>query len=212
MASGEAFWIFTAGGSDYAGPMHVEVAAGDADGHFVLVTDEAQIFNFEGAALADGEQVGRRVSTAGYDFDDASADWEAATRTLRLTGAFGPAGVLSTTIILPPTHPSNPFYHRYHPDHDQDCDCDALYTSGTPEHTACVDGCAESFELERTLELTFAAADPTVGPAEDPRPDWGVTRVAGTYLETVSGLHRLPLEVAGTFTLRRVSDQGALNQ
>ncbi len=79
-----------------------------------------------------------------------------------------------------------------------------------PADTACVDGCGESFELERGLELTFDTDDPTADGSANP--DWGVDRVAGDYFESVTGLHRLSLEVAGTFTLRRVSRRGALNQ
>ncbi len=186
--------------------------AGDP-GRFVLLTDPSRIGDFEGSSVADGEQVGRRVSTAGYDFGPDSADWDATALALSFGGGnFGTGGsTLATAITLPPTHPSNPFYHRYHPDHDQDCGCDALYTAGTTEHTSCVSSCDESFEIVRELELTFAAADPTVPDGADPRPDWLVTRVAGSYAETITGLHRLPLEVAGTFTLQRVADQGELN-
>jgi hypothetical protein len=188
--------------------------AEDEAGHFVLVTDDSMIGLFEGATLADGEHVGRRVSSAAFDFDAASANWEEESQTLTLTGgSFGAGGsTLATTITLPRTHPSNPFYHRYHPDHDQDCGCDALYSPGSGEHDTCVDQCDESFELQRLVEVTFADADPTVESGADGAPDWGVTRVAGTYTETISGLHRLPLQVAGTFSLRRIADQGVLNQ
>jgi len=36
-------------------------------------------------------------------------------------------------------------------------------------------------------------------------PEWGVTRLAGTYDERVIGLHRNQIEATGRFELRRVS-------
>ena len=183
-------------------------------GHFVLVTRDDEIANFQGSTVVDGEQVGRRISTAAYDFDVGSVTWDATSETVALTGgSFGAAGdTLDTTITLSPNHPSNPFYHRYHPQHDQDCGCDELFVPGTPEHTACNSGCMESFGVDRSIQLTFVADDPTVSTGEPPNPDWGVARVAGTYAESLVGLHRLPLATAGSFTLRRVSDRGVLNQ
>ena len=111
-------------------------------------------------------------------------------------GSFGQDGAtLSASIVLPPTHPSNPFYHRFHPQHDQNCGCDDLYTPGTQDHQGCLDVCSESYRVEREIDVTFTGTDPQ-SPAS-PRPDWGVTRVAGTYAETLTGLHRVPLAVAG---------------
>lgn len=182
-----------------------ETGTGGNPGRYVLVTDDSLILNYGGSALADGEPVGRRVSTAAFDFDPASGDWDAATRTLRFGGgSFGTGGsTLATTIVLPRTHPSNPFYHRYHPIHGDDCGCFG--------NTACLARCNAELQLTRIVELTFDADDPTRDPGDGANPDWGVRRVAGSYSETIEGLHRLPLTVAGTFTLQRVADQGELN-
>jgi len=56
----------------------------------------------------------------------------------------------------------------------------------------------EGFEATRNISLTF---DPD-GAGD---PEWGVTRLAGTYDETVLGLHRNQIEARGRFELRRVS-------
>jgi hypothetical protein len=56
----------------------------------------------------------------------------------------------------------------------------------------------EGLEITRNLAMTF---DPD-GAGD---PEWGVTRLAGTYDETVLGLHRNQIEARGRFELRRVS-------
>ncbi|MCH8148153.1 MAG: hypothetical protein IH987_09215 [Planctomycetes bacterium] len=56
----------------------------------------------------------------------------------------------------------------------------------------------EGFEVKRDLTLTFDAD----GGGD---PEWGTTRLAGTYEENLSGLHRYQIEARGRFELRRVS-------
>ena len=38
-------------------------------GHYVVLTDDELIPEFEGAGVRDNEPVGYRISTVGYDFD-----------------------------------------------------------------------------------------------------------------------------------------------
>ena len=126
-------------------------------GHYVLITNQALLPNFSGAALRDGESVGLRVSTAAYDFSGEN---------LSLTGDFSPTGTITWTMVLPATAPTNPFYDRYHPDHDN---LDALYL-----HTA-----QESFEITRNVRLQFTAEQPE----GESIPQWGSTILGGTYYE-----------------------------
>ncbi len=110
---------------------------------------------------------------------------------LPMTGDFGPGGAgLSTEIVLPANHPTNPFRHRRHPDH----------TTG--------------FDIRRVVQLAFASGDsrPTG------RSGYGVERISGIYNEEIFGLHKplgplqnTGLKVRGSFELHRISLIDTLN-
>lgn len=156
-------------------------------GHYVLVTDDARIAQFQGATLRDGVPVGRRLSTVNFDFASGSAN-----NFLSLSGAFAVGSVVSGGITLAPDFPTNPFMHKYHPDHDN--------------KNANGDTKIESYQVTRTFSLEFAPP-PTNAP-----PDYGYNRIDGVYRETLSGLHRSDIAVSGTFTLTRMAVTGVLNQ
>ncbi len=90
---------------------------------------------------------------------------------------------------------TNPFVHAYHPDHDNKNARFEPLGAG-----------AESPTVTRALSFSFA---PTA-PATSSSIGWGSTVLGGTYIETVTGIHRDPLTVTGTFELRRVSELGAI--
>jgi hypothetical protein len=150
-------------------------------GHYVLLTDDSLVPNFKGIGLRDGEVVGKRVSTIAYDFDGDTHD---------ASGSIG--GVLSATLNLAADTPSNPFLHRYHPEHNG---LGVDYT--TPN--------SESYAVTRALVLTFGASE---GRSNGD----GYAQLYGTYTEAFSGLHKFPMTVSGTFTLRHVSPVDTLNQ
>ncbi len=171
---------------------------GDPQGRMVLVSDHGLLSSYEGSILRDGVQVGVRVSTAGFDFVGDQLD---------MTGSFGAVGTsLTATIDLPWNHPTNPFYHRYHPEHDGECACDEIFPPGD-ELDDCQANCAtrERYGIRRTVTLSF----------EDCPDDPGAT-CNGTYAERFEGfegggLHSEALAVSGTFSLSRVSTIDALN-
>ena len=117
-------------------------------------------------------------------------------RVLATTGSFAVGSSLSCTIATPFDDPVSPFVHQYHPDHDN--------KSGS---TALVSG-QESYDISRAVTFTLAATPPegvsSIG--------YGGSVIAGTYAEVISGLHKDTLQVAGTFTLHRVSEIGTLTQ
>jgi hypothetical protein len=161
----------------------------DQPGEYVLLTDDSLIPSFQGAALRDGVSAGRRVSTIGYDF---AAD--SAANFLNLSGFFAINESLSGTLSMPHDHPTNPFKHRYHPDHDN--------------LNERFDGPAvEAYATTRQIELSFTAS-PTNGPAV---PDFGYNEMGGTYSETITGIHKNAIHVSGTFRLTRVSFIAQLN-
>jgi hypothetical protein len=157
---------------------------------FLLVTDERLIPSLTGSVLRDGELVGRRLSTAGFDFPTA-----ADANFVVLTGNFGGANAVTGNFDIPPMFGRNPFLHRYHPDHDNlDVDFETFK--------------AEAYKITRTFELRFSSTNPSGATAAD----YGYKVLAGTYRETVTGLNKAPIIASGTFRLNRVSEIGVLNQ
>ncbi|HXJ62067.1 MAG TPA: hypothetical protein VNU68_35970 [Verrucomicrobiae bacterium] len=158
-------------------------------GQYALLTDDSLIPLFKGATVRDGEPVGRRLSTIGYNFPGGSVR-----NALNLSGAFTIGQNLVGTLTLPFDHPTNPFQHKFHPDHD----------NLNPRF----DGPAtESYTTTRQIQLDFAASPPD-GPAVS---DFGYREMGGTYRETISGIHKNPIYVSGTFRLTRLSLVAELN-
>jgi hypothetical protein len=164
----------------------------DVPGRYVLVTDESLIGEFSGAGLRDGVPVGQRLSSASLEFDGG------ATRALPLDGRFAPGAKLRTSILQEGDAPTNPFKHKYHPDHDN---LDPHFEPIAAE------AALESFTVRRDLELEFATTAP--GSRDDPA--LGQDRLEGVYRETLTGLHRHPIRVAGTFRLQRLTAITDLN-
>jgi hypothetical protein len=159
-------------------------------GRYVLLTDETLIPFYKGAALRDGEMVGRRLSTADFPFPSTSAN-----NFLPLTGFFAINNTVAGGYSVGANDPVNPFKHKYHPDHDN---LDATFTSFR----------AEAYEFARSFQLTFTATNTTgVTPV-----DYGYTTLSGNYREIVSGLHRTDIVASGPFQLRRVISTPVLNQ
>lgn len=104
----------------------------------------------------------------------------------------GPPG-LEGHLVLPASHPTNPFRHRRHPDH----------TTG--------------YNIERVIRLDF---DGVQGDALEAA-GYGVDRITGTYREEIFGLHKplgpepethpVGLRTEGRFELNRVSLIDTLN-
>jgi hypothetical protein len=158
-------------------------------GEYVLLTDDSLISMFGGAAVRDGVSVGRRLSSIGYDFPSTTTS-----NFLTLTGTFAIGDSLSGTLTMPPDHPTNPFKHKFHPDHDN---LNARFDGPT----------LEAYSATRQVRLDFLASPPD-GPAV---PDFGYNEMGGTYRETISGIHKNAIYVSGTFRLRRASLIAQLN-
>jgi hypothetical protein len=192
-----------------------------APGRFVLITDDARVGDFKGSALQDGELVGVRFSSATLDFDQKSPSWDgpadaddpdrANHNTLRLdpggSAGFALGGRLSCEIAVHRSLPTNPFRHKFHPDHDN---LDALYVAEVEE----------AYAYTRVVTLELGTTDPQAPDPGDPgsaRPGWGSSLMGGTYREEfpavydqdgalVSGVHKRTIVAEGSFELRRVPD------
>lgn len=159
-------------------------------GRFVLVTEESLFGQFGGATLRDGTPAGRRLSSVGYDFPTSPG-----ANHLPLSGTFGGGNTLSGTIVLTPQFPTNPFRHKFHPDHDNLDDRFVNYKE-------------EAYAVQRLISLEFSTTPPP-GVSD---PDFGYREQAGTYRETVTGLNKSPIHCQGTFRLTRISDIAELNR
>ncbi|MBS0657632.1 MAG: hypothetical protein JSR82_05205 [Verrucomicrobia bacterium] len=155
---------------------------------FVLVTDPARIPDFEAPLQQNGSPFSYRLSSVGYDFTGSSVP---------LAGALGTT--LTGTVAVERNSPTNPFRHRYHPDHDD------LSAQFTPLGNDLPPDLQEVWAISRQLTLTF---DP---PPTAPSPTAGYSERGGTYTETITGLHRSPVLVRGAFTLRRVNPIAEIN-
>ncbi|MDA7515817.1 hypothetical protein N8614_03825 [Akkermansiaceae bacterium] len=125
-------------------------------------------------------------------------------RVLTATGAVGNDTTLTQTIDIPFNDPTNPFVHKYHPDHDNNSASGSALTAGQ-----------ESYNVSRAVAFTFTPSPPegstiTTG--------WGSSVIGGNYAETIQGLSKDSLgvgegdgiQLSGTFELRRVSEIGEL--
>jgi hypothetical protein len=169
-------------------PMDPTKQVVDQPGRYVLVTDESLLPNFSGAALIDGQPVGQRLSSAAFAFKTPQL--------MAAGGAFG-AGTNSCLLSLDYNDPLNPFKHVYHPDHNN---LDEQFSQTLPEGI-------ESFSVQRQVQLEFAAQDPN-GPQQA---GWGDTQLGGKYRETITGIHRSPIYLEGTFRLQQASHVAQLN-
>ena len=165
---------------------------GATPGHYVLVTDPSLIPSLSGGALRDGDPVAKRLGTAALDFPVVAPDFAVV-----MSGSVSPpgSGTLNVNITLGKDFPTNPFKHKYHPDHDN------IGPDGAV---------AEAYDVTRSIQLAFLSTDPD-GTAT---PDYGTSVLAGTYGEQfpAGSLHKNPIAVSGSFRLRRVSLTARLNQ
>ncbi len=167
-------------------------AVTDRPGRFVLLTDDSLIPQYRGASLRDGSPVGRRISTVDFDFDGGKSN------VLAMTGAFAIGSTNRCTIVLEPNFPTNPFKHRFHPDHDN---LDATYRNYKEE----------AYPITREIELSYSANDPA-GTNSASSLQYGEREIAGLYNERINGLHRTNILAQGTFRLTRVVNSPVLNQ
>lgn len=159
----------------------------DEPGRFVLITDHDLLSNFSGAALRDGKSVGRRISSAAFALDQPE----------EMDGTFAIGEIISTALILGYNHPLNPFKHTYHPDHDN-----------KDERFRDLDEEVESFTVKREIDLEFTGEDPDGLEIAG----YGDRHMGGVYIETISGIHKQPIKVKGTFRLHQVSRVQELNE
>ena len=168
----------------------------DQPGHYVLITDNSLISNFQGVGQSGGQPVGYRISTAAYDFEG---------NELNMDGSFDFLRSLTGELILEPNDPTNPFMHKFHPDHNN-----------LDEHFLPLpEGFEEAYRVIRNFQLEFVENDPEGTEAGDGtwmnKPGWGSSIMGGVFRETISGVHKNDIATEGTFRLNLVSTTDSLN-
>ncbi|MDA1277126.1 MAG: hypothetical protein O2960_24190 [Verrucomicrobia bacterium] len=155
----------------------------------VLVTDFSKLSQFSGVSMRDGALQGRRLCSVGFNFAASNTN-----NFVEMDGNFAVGQALSGQLNLPSTQPTNPFLHRYHPDHDN------LATDFRQFKE-------EAISVTRMIQLEFSAP-----PADSKVPDYGYNQMDGIYRETLSGLHRQDIHTSGAFQLTRITTVGRLNE
>ncbi|MCL7487163.1 MAG: hypothetical protein M8357_03170 [Desulfobulbaceae bacterium] len=170
----------------------------DQPGHFVLLADDALIGSYSGASLRDGQPVGRRISSAAFG-NLYGEDNITRVHSRVMTGSFaGDNSTLTLSLFLPKDDPTNPFVHKYNPNH--------LQPDGS-------EGAIKLFDINRDITMTFRDTDSEgnfiLGSTAL---GWGSSVVGGIYRETISGLMRTgrDINIEGVFTLHRVNDVDTL--
>ncbi len=148
-------------------------------------------------SLLDASQLAsaRRITATHLPFSKTNTPWSTA-------GTFNPGNVVRFTVALSyKDQTSNPFLHTFHPDHDNlDANFKALQPRGV-----------ESYDLTRTLKLTFSPAGTDFA---------SLTATAqsrsGTYEETMTvggrGAASRDFRLSGSFTLQLISPIATLTQ
>jgi hypothetical protein len=119
-------------------------------------------------------------------------------RVITGSGSVALGSSLACTIELPYNDPTNPFVHKFHPDHDN---LDAQFQS--------VAEGVESYTVNRVGTFNFTSTPPS---GSSVTTGWGSSVIGGTYSEVISGLHSSSIQLNGTFELRRASEIGTLSQ
>jgi hypothetical protein len=171
-------------------------------GRNVVLTKDSLIPNYSGMTERDGAKVGRRLSAIGIDYSpstDATFGTDYDGTALKCTGSI--STTINCRLVMESsatyTQPTNPFLHRYHPDHDNLASDFSTFRQ-------------EAKRVTRDITLTFdsiPADNPTSPPA-----GWGVTMLGGAYAESISGLAKGPIRVEGNFTIKLATDVDVLNQ
>jgi len=141
----------------------------------VLITDDSLLPEYEGIVRRDGKLVGIRLGSLAFDFPIHQTE-------MPLTGNLAPGNTLECTLEMDKNHPTNPFRHLYHPDHQQ------------------------GKNITRQIQCIINNTQDNNDPDDD---QFSLT---GTYQESISGLHKIPIKMRGRFNIQRISEVGLLNQ
>lgn len=193
-------------------------------GRTVLITEDERFSEYSGLQLRGDGFVGSRLSTVAYDFGEAE-DRKVHDKSMTWIGDQGgpaPQNAWEVTVTSEPDSASNPFFHPFHPDHDNR---DEFYEPYVVEMTdPPVPDPVEVPRITRSMYLYFCDT-PGVFDNGDPwdpagneacralsEPAGGVDVLAGKFEDRIDeGLHTNPIRARGDFRLRRLARESELN-
>jgi hypothetical protein len=109
-------------------------------------------------------------------------EFEPEKNSLELSGILAAGQSLEGQMTLSDNHPVNPFKHMYHPDHKN--------------------GIIIVRNIVLNIDKNQLSNDP----------EKSTFNLTGSYNETITGLHKIPLKVQGVFNLQRISEIDTLNE
>ena len=148
----------------------------------VIVTKPELLSSLPVARDTQSKANGRRFSSVAFDFTD--TDSTPGDNALELEGGIGEQLECGGTITLSSAHPTNPFRHKFHPDHANTGD--------------------KAYVITREVRFSFTLPVSTTGGVE--------TLSYGQYTETITGLHKAGITTSGTIQLSRITTTPALNE
>ena len=107
-----------------------------------------------------------------------------------------PLEELTASYVIGYNDPANPFRHVYNPNHNNLSAAQELLPEGM-----------ESYTISNDVRLVMSALQPSSPSATLWNPEEELT---GQYFQTIHGLRKQPVQMQGTFTLRRVCRTGVL--
>lgn len=162
-----------------------QVVTAQQGGDGVLITDPALLGSFEGLNVRGRDRTGTRLSSPFYPMHQ--------TNGIPFDAGLDLGRRIQASWSLPPGSPLNPYRHKFHPDHDN---LDRSFKTYK----------AEAYPVRRTVVLDIPARQ-----GSSRKPGSGQDDIEGTYTEVIEGVHRIPITVQGTVTLRRLVAIGTLN-
>ncbi len=181
-------------------------------GRTVLITRDELFSNYAGLSLRGESFVGSRMSTVAYNFGEVIEDNVQRKSYAQPLSFDALNGRYDTEITLPAGSASNPFFHRFHPDHDNRNEFFVPLVE--PEEVP---------EILRTVAIylcdtpgVFLNGEPWL-PADDPAcdlqtdPAAGISLLAGKFEDRIGGLHKNWVRARGDLQLRRLTTEDQLN-
>jgi hypothetical protein len=166
------------------------IAGHENGGESVLITRSAPaslISELANVQQQSGVPPPLRVSSAVFDLrDDSNSPIDPT-----VNGTFIPGATLTTTVVLYDSNPTNPYHHKFHPDHN--------WLSAPMA--------SQIWNVSREITLFL---DPQLS-QDRTEPGWGDSWLRGTYSEIIAGIHRNPIKIAGTVHWRHISHVAELN-
>jgi Immunoglobulin domain len=162
-----------------------QVVTAQQGGDAVLISDPSLLGSFEGVTLRGRDKVGGRFSTPFYPMYQ--------TNGIPFDAGLDLGRRIQASWSLPPGAPLNPYRHKFHPDHDN---LDRSFQTYK----------AEAYPVRRTVVLDIPARQGSTR-----KPGAGQDEIEGVYTEVIEGIHRIPITVQGTVSLKRLIAVGVLN-